>query len=396
MAYMKDSTGRRLDTFRVAESAQNLDSHLVNFSAKNLRKASAAFAKVRNGTQDMKLLCVGDSTTAGVKSSTEATFVGRHSYPRRLAELFDRNFIPSASGLVTPRGSSASIPADTRWVAGTGWTMAGWPNAYLGFGGKGAHFQGVGTTAGALVFQDPDVLADRFDVYYRRAPSSGTAGRFTATATGGSGVTADQAAVGGAPRISMVTVSAATAATTNSVSITSLDAGKNVEIVAIEPWLSTSRKVRVANAGVSGSTTADWVTFSSNNTSNDYGGTGSIKAYAPDLSIIDLGINDGNALNATVEDYITRLQIIVAAAQVSGDVILKSMIPSQASAVAAREAEYVAAARALGLPMIDQFNRVEPYADYYATGMMNVDGLHGTDLGYLDVATVVAEALRAF
>ncbi|QGJ95806.1 hydrolase [Gordonia phage EMoore] len=375
-----------------------LDAHLHNFTAPNLRKARAALARVRNGGGDMRLLCGGDSTTGGAKASTAATYVAQKSYPHRLAELLNAHLIPAAPGLATPRGSSTAITADTRWNAGAGWAMNGWSNAYLGFGGKGANYRGTGVTGGPLTFQYPGVNADTFDVYYRRAPSSTTAGSFSAQATGGAAVNVDAAAVGGAPRIDKVTITAGAAATTNVVTILGLTDAKFVEIVNVVPRLSTKSQVLVGNAGISGSTTLDWTTYSSNQVANDFGGLGAIKAYAPDLTILDLGINDANALNAPVGDYIGRLQQIIAAAKVSGDVILKTMMPTAASVAAttaAREAEYVAAVLDLGLPVIDYFTRSAPGNDYLAAGMLNADGIHGTDLGYLDVAHTVFEALRS-
>ncbi|QIN93619.1 hydrolase [Gordonia phage DumpsterDude] len=382
-----------------AHSSRGMNTHLHNFSAKNFRKTAAALARVRNGDGDMRLLCAGDSTTAGAKASTAATYVGQKAYPRRLAELLNTYMVPAAPGLAAPRGTSSAITADTRWTAGAGWAMNGWTNAYCGFGGKGANFRGTGVTGGALTFQEPGVLADTFDVYYRRAPSSGTAGTFSVQATGGSVVNGDAAAVGGAPRLDKVTVTAGSAATTNVVTILGLTAAKNVEITHIVPRLSTMSQVLVGNAGISGSTTTDWVTYSSNSTANDFGGLGAIKSYAPDLTILDLGINDANALVSPAADYVSRLQQIIAAAKVSGDVILKTMMPTAASvapATAALEAEYVAAVKGLGVPVIDYYSRTAPGNDYLAGGMLNADGIHGTDFGYLDVASVVFEALRAF
>lgn len=382
-----------------AHSSRGMNSHLHNFSARNFRKTAAALARVRNGDGDMRLLCAGDSTTAGAKASTAATYVGQKAYPRRLAELLNTYMVPAAPGLAAPRGTSSAITADTRWTAGAGWAMNGWTNAYCGFGGKGANFRGTGVTGGALTFQEPGVLADTFDVYYRRAPSSGTAGTFSVQATGGSVVNGDAAAVGGAPRLDKVTVTAGSAAPTNVVTILGLTAAKNVEITHIVPRLSTKAQVLVGNAGISGSTTTDWVTYSSNNIANDFGGLGAIKSYAPDLTILDLGINDANALASPVADYISRLQQIVAAAQVSGDVIIKTMMPTAASVApttAALEAEYAAAVKGLGVPVIDYFSRTAPGNDYLAGGMLNGDGIHGTDFGYLDVASTVFEALRAF
>lgn len=378
-----------------SQAESRFGKHLYNMDASKFMKWNKALAKMRNGEADAKLLCLGDSTTAGIGSSTAATVAAIKGYPRRLAELINASGTPAASGLALPKSSSGSQAADTRWTGGTNWALDQAAIVFMGFGGKGMFWRGVGITAGNLVFADSAVNADTFDVYYRRQPGSSSTGTFDVTATGGSTTTVDAAATGGATRIEKVTVSAASAATSNTVTIAGKTAAKTVDIVAVEPYLAATRKIRVGNGGASGSQTLDWVSYYQDNTANSYNALYAIRAYAPDLTIIDLGINDaGSAVSEA--NYASRLSQIITACQASGDVLLKTMLPSGGSAAARipYEDTYVAYLKTLGLPLIDIYKRSVDYSTYFTAGFMQGDGLHGNDYSYLDEASFVFDALR--
>lgn len=368
--------------------------YLLNFKPALLRKWMKAVVDVRSGAADARLLCVGDSTTTGARSSTDATVPQWRSWPAQLADAMNAH-IPTARGLATPKSTSSSQTADTRWTLGASWSLNPGSIFYVGFGGKGMFYRGSGATPSNLVFADSTIVADTFDIYYQLLPSSGSQGVLYATATGGTQGTANTALAGGNNRIGKLTVSAASAGTGNTVTITH-DANKTINVVGIEPYLSTTRKVRVGNAGASGSTTTDWVTLYQGLLANTYGGLDSIKAYAPHLTIIDLGINNAVAPDTTAATFSSQLQQIIAAAQVSGDVILKTMLPSNAaSGRVALEQQYIAAMRGLGLPVIDMNKRAGDGDAYFAAGYMNGDGIHGNDYSYGETAAMVLTALRA-
>jgi len=383
-------------SYAKAEADNRFANHLFSFDGSRLMKWNKALAKVRNGEADAKLLCLGDSTTTGIGSSTAATIAATKSYPGRLAELMNSYMVPAAPGLALPKSNSSSQPADNRWTIGTGWAQDPSGLIYVGFGGKGMFYRGTGVTAGSLVFSDVRVLADTFDVYYRLQPASGSTGTFSVSATGGGVTTVDAAVTGGLNRIGKVTVTASTVATNNTVIIAGLTAAKNVDIVGVEPYLSTTKKVRIGNGGASGSKTADWTAYYQGNATFTYGALDAIKAYGPDLTIIDLGINDaGGAVD--IATYSANLALIIATCQASGDVILKTPLPSGGNTEYVRipyEVQYGAHFKTLGLPVIDFNARVVDYATYFAAGFMQGDGLHGNDYSYLDMASFVLSALR--
>lgn len=329
-----------------------------------------AVAKVRNGAADAKLLCVGDSTTSGV-GSTGSTLTA-HSYPSQLASLLNSYFAPAAIGLgVGPTGLGSN--PDGRWVLGTGWTYG-----QFGFGGGSCVYCSA-SPAGSAVFT-PGVLADRYDVYYYYVASAGTV---TFTATGGSATPVSFNGAGTAV-VQKVTLSAGSASASNTITMTEAGPG-TAYILGIEPWLSTKNQIRVANAGVGGSSTNSWTTVPATNLD----GVAAIKAYAPDLTVISLGIND--ATNSVSQaTYQANLSKIVSAAALTGDVILMSMPPSAANApYVTYEPQYIAVKEALASQYsgayLDLTARFESFSAANTLGLMS-DSYHPNDLGYWDIA----------
>jgi lysophospholipase L1-like esterase len=342
-------------------------------NSRQFQKFRLAMGRTRAGIADTKVLSVGDSTTAGIGSSGTQSGTPT-SFPYQLASILG-GYVPAAKGLGIPPSILSGNP-DSRWTAGAGWsvTTLGW--------GEGADYTAAAGASGTLVYADPGVLADRFDVYF--ATNSGL-GTFTVQATGGSSVDQATAAAGG---VGKVTVSAGSAATSNAVTISGPTGGA-VHILGIEPWLSTARRVRVGNAGVGSSTTSKWVA-----SATTFGGPGCIRAYQPDLTIISLGINDATTAVAPAT-YLANIQTLITAAQVSGDVIVIPPFPSAAGALAnqlAYEPVYEQALRTLRVPFFDLYARFwKPGAEAIGlpSGMMN-DQVHPNAFGYADWASAFA------
>lgn len=352
------------------------------FDAAHLPHWTKALANVRNGLKDAKLLCAGDSTTSGIGSATQSTIPANNSYPARLATLLNSYLAPAANGLAIPPSNLGTLQTDQRWTPGTGWSVN--TSTGLGFGGSSV-YQGA-TPSGSLVFADPRIQADTFDVYYLTAGSGGSIG---ITPTGGS--TTNQS-LNGASGIGKVTVTAGSAATSNSVTITGTG---TVWVVGIEPYLSTATKVRVGNAGVGSSRADAWA----NTDPSTFGSIPAIKAYAPDLTIVMLGINDGTDQRAAAT-VLTDILALITAAQISGDAILMSMIPSNPTVNsghnAAFEALYVPLfAAQTSLAFADVYTRSGGFTAWNALGMMYSDGIHGTDYAYWDIAQFLFDGLRS-
>lgn len=352
--------------------------HMRDFSPTALKTWRKAMARVRTGTADAKILCVGDSTTAGVGVDTNSTQGLPGAYPHQMAVLMNAAGLPAARGLGIP--APRSTDPDLRWAYGTGWTP--YNGSGFGFGNYSDALAPSGVTT-ATTYTDA-VLADRYDIYYLTNTSG--LGSFAATATGGSTVTTNTttATVG----IGKVTVSAASAATTNVLTITPTAGNTGVHIIGVEPWLSTTKRVRVGNAGVGWSTTVDWAAAGNGATWN---AAAAIQAYAPDLSIISLGINDGIAATS-VSTWLSALNTVIAACQVSGDVVLLAPIPATSAADANAVTlipQYTASMRTRGLPFADLEARFVSGDDSQVQGL-RTDALHLNALGYADVAQMLA------
>lgn len=367
----------------------SLPQHISRLYPTRLANWHAGVSAVLAGERDAKLLVVGDSTAGGVGGGSASSFIQANSWPSKMVPLLDRLIAPTAHGLAAPPSNSGAVtsPYDSRWTLGEGWTWRRTDDTdkAIGFGGKGTSVRG-GAGGGLLVFGDPRIMADAFDVWIV-VNNGGTGATYSMQATGGAVVTG-QTFSQPAAKLVKVTLEAGSAATTNTVTIERTGGSGAIYVVGIEPYLSTSRKIRVANAGISGSNTAGWLTRPPQDT--PWHGLGLIEEYAPDLTIIDLGINDADPANVTSPaTFAANLAQIIAAAQVSGDVILKSMIPSDATRHA-HEALLVAELAKFGLPMVDTFG-------YYGTwdSALMTDGVHGNASMYTDEADYLTGVLYA-
>lgn len=368
----------------VQTSRVGVTSNVYGFGPTSLRKWKKALARVRSGGGDAKILCVGDSTTLG--AGTPTPYLG--AYTHWLAQEMKRSFAPTEKGLAI-----AHLNPDVRWTVGSGWNLgtaqgygwATWPSTSNGYFDC--------TTDGATLTFTPggSALYDKFDVYVFEYTGTGTA---AITATGGSAVNVVagvQALASGI--VKKYTATAASLSSTNSVTIAKTGTTQLI-VFAIEPWNSTASTIRIGNAGVSGTGSDAWaaqVGFAPGASPRK-----NIEAYAPDLTIIDLGINSA-VLNRDPATVASELALVVSSAQVSGDVIYKTMIPSNDTTYADREAIIVANMLASGVPVIDVFGRITSFgggAAYNTAGFM-YDTLHGNALAYAEVAGWVLEALRS-
>jgi lysophospholipase L1-like esterase len=342
-------------------------------SASNYAKTRKNFASVRNNTANFKLLCMGDSTTMGVGGSSAPSSPQVSAYPAKLAALLNSYHIPAEHGLMVPQ-SFYSTDADNRWNLGTGWAKQnfGW--------GSGSDYRGL-TTAGNLVVT-PGILADTYDIYVIQNPTGlGTIG---VTATGGAQATFNTNV--GPAGISKFTCTASAANINNTLTIVNIGGG-DVHICGIEPRLSTQAKVLVGNAGVGGSKTGDW-----SNASTNIGGIAAIKGFAPDLTVISLGINDAINASTPTSVYKTNMQAIIDAAKLSGDVLLVSPFPSNTGSYEPTELTYLPILTELsvtnGVGFINLHDRFISGSRANSDGYMS-DTLHPNNAGYADMAQVV-------
>lgn len=337
------------------------------FTSTVLPKWTKALATVRNAAGDAKILCVGDSTVLGVGSTAGGTNPTAAAWPTRLVSLLNSAGVTAARGL-----ASQGNATDNRWSA-TGWTGT---NGF-GFGNRIWFDSGSSHT---LSYSDSLTAADTVDVYYLKNTGNGTI-----TTTFGSGTPVAQS-TNATAGIGKVTATAAAATAGQTVAMVSTSAF--VGVVGVETYLSTTNKVRVGNVGVSGSTSTLWT---SNATAT--GPANAISTYAPDLTVICLGINDATTSVAQAT-YAANIQTLITAAAVSGDVILMTPPPSSGATYVANEPLYNSTL--LGhteCAVLDVYNRFGGVWSYWNGLGYAFDSQHPNNLGYWDIAQHLAAGL---
>jgi len=343
----------------------------------------AAVARVRSGTGRGRLLILGDSTSMGQGSgsggSGDCNGAFPTAWPQALAG-FANTFVPFStksfiSNQVTPAATYNTY--DSRVTMGTGWT-----NSVYTCGGL--MFEFSGGTAGTLGFT-PAGSIDTFTVYYVQQASQG---EFTVNVDGGSSLGTVNAAGSNLLASQTFTV----AAGTHTINLVSLANGL-FYVAGIVAYLSTTPAIDFIQCGYSGAQASAFV-----GTSLVWSPQNAIVAFAPDLTVIMLTINDSNAGTA-LATYQSNLQATITSAQASGDVILASGVPSNTTPATNGTLDtYIqvvySLAAANGCAVFDLKKRwgsyaiVNPVMPYY-------DNLHPKTLGYQDVAAGFYQMLAA-
>lgn len=320
---------------------------------------AVAVARTMAGTANTNIVAPGDSTTAGVGGGT-----AMQSWISQL----QIGTVPTAQGIsidgVWAEGS------DPRWAVGTNCSVT----SNFGLAYSGIYCPtGAGTTTFAPGGNQP---FDTFRIFYVAG-----FGGFTVGVTGGSTTTVTGAGSG----VVSVTVTAGSASTANVVTFG--DYGANVMLlVAIYPTLSTQARIGLGNLGAASSAAIQWATTGA------YGSLASIAALAPDLCVPDLGIND----TEDAATFVSYMQALATACQISGDVIFITPWPSASYTTNwQKESEYVPAlitwAGANGIPVIDVWGH---FGGVWQEAL-SADSLHPNAAGYAWEATWIGTQITA-
>lgn len=333
------------------------------FDANHLSKWVAGKAAVSGGTADAKVLVIGDSTAFGYPKGSL-----QQSWSHKLAQRFVTRGLSAQDGGTTPGLTAGDNP---RYTAGTGW-----PSGILyGFGSQGWQYN---NPSGSLKYADPYINADRFDVYFVRGSGATSitlqVDNETPVSFDGTGTTS----------IGKITASTSTAATNHTLTITAAGSGG---ILFVEPWLSTSKRIRVANAGAPSTNTTTWA--------NGVGiySQAMIAAYQPTVVICLLGANDAVS-GATAKTVTTNLGILADAAVSAGaDFINLSSVPCQILSEAALQQQYALRTRYGTSPAFMDLNReAGTWANWNSLGYMS-DLRHPNEAGMERIATLVDAGL---
>lgn len=338
-------------------------------------KFLAAMNKVRSDTANAKILCIGDSTTNGQGDSTAGTIPNTHSYPAVLSQDLNSR-IASSYGLAIPTSIIAGLGNvhDDRWSLGADWDN----NSSFGMA-SGAVYRGLGGSTNLTFTPDGGFTINTFDIYYL---SSGGLGTINISESGGASTIINSNAASAVRKSTLTTTIPG-----SSLVLTMTDTAGTVFIVGVDRYSSTTKKVLVGNAGVGGSNSNSWIQDLT------FGGVPFITTYAPDLTIISLGINDATT-SVDANTYAINIQTLITAAKLSGDVILMSMPPSSGGApYSTFEPQYVAKLALLAASnncyFIDTFTM---FGGVWNATFMN-DQFHPNDLGYQTIAGYINNIL---
>ena len=346
---------------------------------KNYRKALAA---VRAGTGFCDIAFYGDSTTFG--SGSGSANPPTNGLVKRLQALLNSWHVPAAEGTIFAQQWSGTSPVDTRWTLGAGWSWTAGTN----FGLAKKCNLGAPTTATGSLALAPGFVFDSFRVLYAQGGATGS----TAINVDG-GATLATLNTSGANGVAWSpTYTVARAVHTINFGAPTVN---TVFIIGVQAWDSTTPAVRLSNGGVPVSATQDWI---------DNGTWGSMPTAfagaAPNLAIIDLGINDaqsGTALATTRANLVTLIQSAQAA---NVDLILASMVPTAEAVLAGITNSERAISQTL-LSLALQYNcgfisKMDRWTDWATSNGLGLysDNFHPNGLGYADLAEMHLAALR--
>lgn len=351
----------------------------LNFETTALINWRLAVAKVRRGTANAKLALIGDSTTRGLGGNGGNNGDVLNSYPTQLATILNKkiglttgvgNLIGGSAGGATP-----ITGLDSRVTFGGGWTSSAGTTA----GGTLL----TSTASGTLAFT-PVAAFDTADIYYPRNSGWGT---WNANIGGGSST--------------LITNSNANAflkaTLTGSLAVQAVNcvwASGSAFLAGIDTYDSATKQISVWNMGWSGATAGNW-----NNSTWLYGPLSSIATYDPDLSIINLGINDWTA-GTSLATFAANLQALITACKAVGDAIIVTPTPTQVSGgvTLAVQGTYVEVikglARTNNVPVVDLWTRFGSWEAMDALGA-EFGANHPNGLGYADMAQAIANVLVA-
>jgi lysophospholipase L1-like esterase len=348
----------------------------VPLSTPVLPRFRKKLALTRLGQSPTRVLCIGDSTTAGVYSDSYTTATGStnqggpNSYPAQLANRLNAAGLPAFYNLAIP-GHTGNL--DSRW------TLIGKTYATAVGAGNNSGFALYSSGDGLSIL--PGVKADTYKIYF--AANSGT-GTMTAQATGG----ALSAAFGSNPTAGTysITVTAGSASAANTVTINWVSG--TAFVVGVEWYDSTApNRLTIANAGVGASKATTWA--------SDLTGYAKaptwMKAFAPDLTIISLGINDISE-GDTPANVLAAISSLITVAQTTGDVLLMSAFPHPTATALDTVNESLRTAQGVpALPYVDLFQRYGH--NMQSQGFQTTDGVHPNALGYSDTASAIANLI---
>ncbi len=356
-----------------------------NFDPSLMPHHIAALANVKAGLGDERIMPVGDSTTYGSWSLANGDTGDSASagYPAFLAQFFNAaNINAQREAFVgdgsTSAGGETTLAKDARVVAG----------AWIQQSGKtaGGCFM-TDTTVGSPLLFTPNAAVDNFKIWYGKNTGLGV---LAYNLNGAGGSTVNTSATLG---VGNVTISGTLGPNTLNLDYSSGAAG--VFLIGVEAWNSTISSVRILNSGWPFAKSADLAGHASAFAAQD-----TVVAMAPDVILLDAGINDW-ANGVSLATYEANMQQMITAFKVNSDVVLVTPAPTGIATVSlATQQGFVNVLYKLAavnkIPLIDNFSRWKSYEIanvapllFYQAG----SNAHPNAHGYADFAQSIVTGL---
>lgn len=381
---------------------------LYNVTSQNTAHLRAALARVRAGSGTAKIAFVGDSTTVGdYASSTSLVFSNDKvlAYPNQLAKMLTARGLPAQNdsffGGGNVNGPSGTFrtdyPAYNPAVSftGTSWTISS-------FYSLGANTFQSGTNGEILSFV-PVSAFDTIDVYWAQNPFGGN---IVVNVDGGA--TLSTINTNGTAGVGKTTITGVTRATHTINLVTSVTGGNFVFPIGVAVRDSTAGNARVElyNLGFSGG----FVNYPGIPTSSygaslaaaPYGYFAALPVMAPDVTFINLTINDIANQVETPTAYGVALGAMVTAALAVGDCVLMVGNPVGAAnwsngVSTAYAAQVYSLAKQYNCPLIDLTQRWQSFAVSSAVNYYGDPGgnqAHPSAVGHQDIAAAIASIFQ--
>ncbi|GMB82773.1 hypothetical protein NN6n1_35560 [Shinella zoogloeoides] len=362
----------------------------ARFDVPGLPIWSAAVRAQRAGRRNARILCLGDSTTAGLGAYSTGMSANEKagSYPTALCGLMtSRGSFASWSSLVGSQNAPNIAQYDTRCTFGAGWGL----DYIVSNQTMGAFMFRSATANGKFNFA-PLNQCDTFEFYSARRLTSGNAALITSindidkTSVSVVGDSTDPG------YFVKTTVSAALGANVFNVRSSVTD-NTQLHFAGIVGYNSAVKEVTVLNGGWSNAKVGDFNNGQTLATSP----LRSIALYNPDLAIINLGINDWGIASPTPNvTWQSNMQAIIDTCIASGaDVML--VVPNAIGGLYgpsfdARAGLVEEMAIRNGVRLLDIRNVLGSYTAANAAGDMR-DVIHPNATGYSKIATAIADVI---
>lgn len=341
-------------------------------SASMLKKWRMALAKMANGDSNARLLWLGESTVNGSGAIGTGYQAGGRAKNAvvELAKILSATFAPARADTVIGCGNVLTYNVFDPRI-----TLSGFTISSAGYVVGGTY---TSATSGHYIDFAPAGQFDRIEVFYLKNAGHGT---IDVSVDGGAALATINC--NGTADFTSTVVN--TTLGTHTVRLTKTSAA-NTHVGGIRVWNSTAKEIEIFQAGWAGGKSSNFVT-----SANPWDMLPVLTTLAPDLTILQLGINDWyEATN--VATFKSQMQTVINTLKLSGDVILTAETPTSAAEIPlATQALYINAVRELaaenGLLVLDlnaRFGSYEASTAYYA------NAVHPNGLGYKDAARAAA------